>query len=461
VTHLKTVSARLKDLAARGYQRVPDRLTRTERAVAELPADIGLGDSLAEEERDTFLARVSAAPLEALRPSDMRWLLKTVWEDERYPDLARGALRAGLGRRRRTFDQSIIAGYLSHYPVAHPVFDELVAAVRVAAERNDWAWRERGRTWNLWDPEAGPRRLGAALVTSKAAPLESLRSAGFDLESANAAFVRACFETACRIAAFGTKGVAEEQGSRLIALVDAVGGNMSMPPILVYGLLKPWRGGNPSDGHRARISRLLATRIGDPRLDRSRWDNICKRLEEQDVGGDVEDVLGIYRRWVVQAAVRQFFEIVAKSTNDPMQWAQRTKFWLAYVDSGVIGDAWFAFGPRAEASSRRVSERDASLKHGSITTGSGAESSHSSLLMSLGDLRIAEWSHNGACRFWMNGDRSAPQLHQKKYDSGRLKAMSGGEGFTHISHTSNWQGRFARHIYSKTSIQHPVHGRGW
>lgn len=461
MTHLKTVSVRLKDIASRGYQRVPDRLTRTERAVAELPADIGLGDSLAEEERETFLARVSAAPLEALRPSDMRWLLKTVWEDGRFPDLARGALRTGLGRRRRTFDQSIIAGYLSHYPVAHPAFDELVAAVRVAAERHDWAWRERGRTWNLWDPEAGPRQLGAALVTSKASPLESLRSAGFDLESANAAFVRACFETACRIAASGTKGVAEEQGSRLIELVDAVGGNMSMPPILVYGLLKPWRGGNPSDGHRARISRLLATRIGDPRLDRSRWANIQKRLEEQQVGSDIGDVLGIFRRWVVQAAVRQFFEIVAKSTNDPVQWAQRTKFWLAYLDAGVIEDAWFAFGPRAEASARGLSERDASLKHGSITTGGGAESSHSSLLLSLGDLRIAEWSHNGACRFWMSGDRSAPQLHQKKYDSSRLKAMSGGEGFTHISHTSNWQGRFARHIYSRTSIQHPVHGRGW
>lgn len=461
MTHLKTVSGRLKDLASRGYQRPPERLTHTERAVAALPSGIGLGQSEVEEERDTFLARVSAGPLEILRPSDMRWLLRTVWEDERHPDLARGALRAGLGRRRRTFDQSIIAGYLSHFPVAHPAFEELVAAARVAAERHDWAWRERGRVWDLWDSEAGPRRLGKALVDGKSAPRESLRLAGFDLESANAAFVRACFERACRIAASSTKSVAEEQGSRLIELADAVGENMSMPPILIYGLLKPWRGGNPSNGHRARISRLLAMRIGDPRLDRSRWDNIRKRLEEQDVGGDVGDVLAIYRRWVVQTAVRQFFEIVAKSTNDPVQWAQRTKFWLAYLDAGVIEDAWFAFGPRAEGSARNFSQRDASLKHGRISTGGGADSSHSSLIISMGDLRIAEWSHNGACRFWMSGDGSAPRQYQERYDSGRLKAKSGGQGFTRISHTSNWQSQFARHIYSKTSVLHPVHGGRW
>ncbi|HZG46799.1 MAG TPA: EH signature domain-containing protein [Allosphingosinicella sp.] len=460
MTSLRGTIEQVAARASRGYQRTPDRLTHTERAVATLPVDMGLGQLDEDEERDAFLERVSAVDLKNLSPRDMRWLLRTVWEVAEHPDLANTSLSVALSRRRRTFDQSIIAGYLTHFPTTHPAFDALVAAARVAAERHDWDWRERGRLWSLWEPEEGPRRLGRALVEGDVPPLERLRSAGFDLESASAAFVRASFYRACRTAAGAKKAVAEAQGTRLIGLMDALGGNMAVPPILIYALLSPWRDGNPSDAHRARISRLLSVRAGDPRLDRSRWDNIHTRLEREGLS-DVADILAIYRRWVVQAAVRQFFEIVAKSTNDPIQWAQRTQFWLAYLDAGAIEDAWFAFGPRAEASARNLHQRDASLKYGKISTGGGAEGSHSSLILSMGDLRIAEWSHNGACRFWSNSDQRAPQQYQKQYDSGRLKAMSGGQGFTHISHTSNWQGRFARHIYSRTSIQHPVHGRGW
>lgn len=458
---LRQASEKAARGAERGYSRPPGRQTATERAVASLPDETMLEPAIDDEERSAFLARVTGLRLTSLKPSEMRWLLRTVWADDEHVPLASEALSTGLSAGRRTFDQSIIGGYLSHFPVAHPAFGQLAAAVRVAAERHDWPWRERGRRWSLWEPLEGPARLGGAMLEGdQASALQRLMDAGFDSASVDAAFVQACFEAACRQAATAEGAAAERQGFCLIGLMDTVGAKSALPAVLVYALLRPWRRASPSEAHRGAVSRLLVTRIGDPRLDRSRWDRVRANLQELGLGAEAEDALAVLRRWVVRAAMREFFEIVAKTTNDPYQWAQRTKFWLAYVDAGAIDDAWMAFGPRAEQKARGLTDRDATIRHGRISTGGGAESSHSSVIISMGDLRIAEWSHNGACRFWQASDPRAPMQYQKQYDSGRLKAMTGGQGFRHISHTSNWEPRFARHIHAVTGIPHPLHGRG-
>jgi hypothetical protein len=461
MTHLKQAIGRAADGAASGYQRMPQRLTMTERALSALPGDFVAGAPSSSEAREDFLARAGEAGLSSLRPSEMRWLLRTVWQDEDYSELAREALTAGLRRQRRSFDYSIVSGYLEHFPVGHPAFEQLVAAVQLVAERHEWPWKRRGRDWNLWQPREGPRLLGRALVLETKSPIEILRSAGFDENSLGARFVRACFDAACRIAAEGKGAVAEQQGKRLTALFDRIDAGGRLPPVLIYALLNPWQSENPTPEHRARLMRLLIAHVGDPRLHRTRWDSIADRMRADVPDQDVVGALNVFRRWVVQTAVRQFFEIVDSTTNDRQQWAERTKFWLGYLDAGFIEDAWFALGPRAEESARTVRRHDASLDYGRITTGGSAESSHSALLISMGDLRIAEWSHNGACRFWLRNDRSAPAQYQRQYDSGRLKAMSGGGGFTYIRHYSGWQPKFARHIHDHTAIQHPVHGRGW
>lgn len=90
--------------------------------------------------------------------------------------------------------------------------------------------------------------------------------------------------------------------------------------------------------------------------------------------------------------------------------------------------------------------------------------------MTIGDMRIAEWSHNGACRFWLNYStmsnhpksrlRAVPELYAAEYDGNRLRTTIGPIGFEYLSHVSGWQRNFAALIYHRTGIAHPTWGSG-
>ncbi len=159
--------------------------------------------------------------------------------------------------------------------------------------------------------------------------------------------------------------------------------------------------------------------------------------------------------------MREFFRAIAKTTDRPDQWAQREKFWMAYLDEGLVSDAWPALGIRArnriEDLIRRSGERP---EYGIIR---GGPASSSSIIMQIGDLRISEWSDNGSCRFWSDTDPGAPKLYAKVYDGGKLRTTSGRSDFEYESHvpaSPGWEGKFAGIIHRRTSIAHPRFGRG-
>ena len=43
---------------------------------------------------------------------------------------------------------------------------------------------------------------------------------------------------------------------------------------------------------------------------------------------------------------------------------------------------------------------------------SGASPEQSVLLLRMSGVTIAEWSHNGSCRMWLDGNKDAPKLYQ-------------------------------------------------
>jgi len=449
---------RVKEVASRGYQKMPDALLYTEKAARAMSSVRPLDTKSMNENRADFLDRANKTQIDLLKPSEMRRLLRTAWEDNLFIDLTGRALQSGLARCRKSFDESIIYAYLAYFPTKHPAFNELVAAVKLVAERHEWPWRTQGQHLSLWSPEEGPNKVGKDLINHDEDPIERMRSYGFGGEAMQFAFVKACLNAACRVAADSQALAAEKHGIKLISLVRITEQSALPTPLLVYALLKPWIKQNPNDNYKKQIISYLVENVGDPRLETARWDYIRSHLKSEFSSQDVEDALGIFRRWIVQTAVRQFFDIVSKTTGNTTQWQARTKFWLAYLDAGYIKDAWFAFGPQAKVAVRKIVNVDDSLHHGLVSAGSGTDANHSALLMSIGDLRIAEWSHNGACRFWNESDRTAPSQYQKEYST--LKAMQGGEGFENISHTGNWESRFASVIFKRTKIAHPIHGKG-
>src|SRR5690606_5908497 len=93
----------------------------------------------------------------------------------------------------------------------------------------------------------------------------------------------------------------------------------------------------------------------------------------------------------------------------------------------------------------------------------GGPVSSSTIIMRIGDLRIAEWSDNGSCRFWSDDDPRAPKLYAKLYDGGELRTTYGRDDFEYHSHVApspGWEGKFAGVIHRRSGVSHPALGRG-
>ena len=95
---------------------------------------------------------------------------------------------------------------------------------------------------------------------------------------------------------------------------------------------------------------------------------------------------------------------------------------------------------------------------------SGVQRGHSVLLLRIGSLVVAEWSHNGPCSVWDEAAGEAgPALHRPRYDSRELKKAHVGDNspdnmarqgvFWHVgSNTYRWQHRIAEYLRAHTQL---------
>jgi hypothetical protein len=400
----------------------------------------------------------------AMSRRDLRRLIGELWGDSRCERVAPAVLEAAIAADAKSIDRMVLTAYLRHFPSRHPAFEPLRKASALTASRRDWPWHARGETWLLWDAQAGPKQVAAALLEQDE-PAAVLRAAGLDGDLAHGAFVGEAIEAACEHVARLDGNAAQALGQRLISLFDtmAIAGHDAM---LAWALLAPWHSAKPDKAHVQAVSRLLSDRIGDPRLAQARWVTLEAELTARGraLSGSIAATL---RHWLTEATVRAFFAIVRQTTDRADQWDAREAFWLAYLDQGAIREAWFAFGRRAEARAG-VLAREEDVRYGRVS--GGADPSHSALLMTIGDMRVAEWSHNGSCRFWPDlhtGTTSlssrrmaAPRLYEPEYDGNRLRTMDGPRAFERLSHVSGWQRNFAAVIHRHTGLAHPTWGTG-
>lgn len=450
----------VKDAAARiirmgRFQQRPDRLLEIELSARQLD-EYGMKSEkfLIDEDPDTFLARVAASSLERLPSREMRALIDLVWMDDHHERLARAGLDVAVAANRKSYDRAIIAAYLRHFPTHHPAFRDLLGAVQLVAGRRNWPWAARGTRWRLWDAEEGPRTVAGHLLVGNEPPGDALRTLGLDGDLSEGRFLAAALAAACRTAADEKDARAAAAGAALVRLFDHHDeGASRLNAHLARALLKPWQSATPPEALHADIIRLLVRRIGDPRLVPAKWRSLQDELSGSFPGEDLAAILGILKRWLVKATVRQFFEVIGRTTTNTEQWRQREAFWLAYLDANVIEDAWFAFGRRAEIDARRLVRELEGGAYGVIE--GGGDAGHSALLMKIGDLLIAEWSHNGMCRFWGPAAHDRPKLGERQYSDRVLRRTREGPDFDAFSHFSGWPSRFAYNVYKKTGIRHP------
>jgi len=433
----------------------PARQLAMERTTKKL----GESSSLRKQTVETweiFIARMALNDFAAMRSKDFRRLLYELWPHETLDGISVAVLNYAVDAERKTYDRTIILAYLRYYPLRHPCISTLAKACEKVALRNDWSWKERGERWQLWKPNDGPAKLTEALLGAKEAN-NVLRDAGFDTLM-DSRFLEVSLELACVDTLKKPVRDAEQAGLKLLELFALIPVAGRLDGLLAYALLKPWANASPSDSYRRKLIQLLVQRIGDPRINQAGWAAIRRDVMERVPQAMPDEAFGTLRRWLVQATVYEFFKIVGRTANDPVQWAAREKFWTEYLEAGLINDAWFAFGREARIKARPLAGED-TVGYGLIE-GSG-DASHSSLILSMGNVRIAEWSHNGACRFWMANDSKAPALYKSHYDDAILRAMVGGSNFERISHAGPWERKFAKQIYNITTIKHPKYGSGF
>jgi hypothetical protein len=307
----------------------------------------------------------------------------------------------------------------------------------------------------------GPAKVARDFVTRDADGIFHLmRETGLGANLAASGFGQATFAETCKATAQLQPAEAVGPQRSILRMFDteAQAGQLEL---VVRALLEPWIRTKPEPEHRKAISEFLLDQVGDPRLQRTRWDRIVRSLAESIGEERAREVTQVFKRWLTEVAMREFFRAIAKTTDRPDQWKQREAFWIAYLDEGLVTDAWPALGSRAkyqiDSLIRQSGERP---EYGQIR---GGPSQSSSIIMQIGDLRISEWSDNGSCRFWSDTDPGAPKLYAKIYDGGKLRTTSGRSDFEYESHvpaSPGWEGKFAGIIHRRTSIAHPRFGRG-
>jgi hypothetical protein len=459
MSYLRTAIVRMDAFASAGLSKPPTTQPELQRQLSKLEASVREAEPTIDLK--PFLRDAVKIGVDELPRFQLNRVLRGAWCDPEFDDLGSDALDRAAEDQRRSSDQAVVDGYLTYFPLDRPIIGKLAAAASSAAERHDWSWRDRSKRWAMFAPHQGPSNVALDFLSRDADGIPQLmKEVGLGSNLAASGFGQTTFAKACVATAELRSSRAVDAQRNLLTLFDkeALAGQIEL---VVRALLEPWISEKPEPDHRKAISEFLLDQVGDPRLQRTRWDRIVRSLSETIGEARARDVTQVFKRWLTEVAMREFFRAIAKTTDRPDQWAQREKFWMAYLDEGLVSDAWPALGIRASNRIEEIIRQSGERPEYGIIRGGPASSS--SIIMQIGDLRISEWSDNGSCRFWSDSDPSAPKLYAKIYVGGKLRTTAGRADFdfeSHVPASPGWEAKFAGIIHRRTSISHPGFGKG-
>jgi hypothetical protein len=335
---------------------------------------------------------------------DAAWLL---WDPRRaaadLPGLfdaimEQAAARSGTLRR-------VIEAWLRDFDPANPTVAaagrRIATALRGQASGALGRWRDAHATYGLFDAADGPSRIAEVLLGRTSLALlaelrfdEPSRATGEYMRSVAAAFNQALPQLMRRGDARALAAVAAEFHAPGGALrFDEPAANGAMADAMV----EAWSGGQGPDVARPDILAFLRHHIGDPRVRPARWAQAKSGTQ------------AIVRAWLAQLTLDAFFGVIGQCAGQAgmgHQWEARRKFWLACLRKGWISDSWLVLGGNVRDMIR--ANRDLQESYGTLYR--PPNENHSVLLMRIGGLLFAEWSHNGKVRAWPIGSPNAPRL---------------------------------------------------
>ena len=206
---------------------------------------------------------------------------------------------------------------------------------------------------------------------------------------------------------------------------------------IAKSLLGPFVSKTPSEKVAERLRAFFLSYFGDPRTAGIRgW------------AGVPDELRLVLLRILVGLTLEDFFRLLDRTADK--QWAHRKAFWSAYQKKGVISAAWIALGPQA----KRLAGAELMMSSGKVS-GGGVQQNHSVLLMKISDVTVAEWSHNGKCRFWLPPNPRKPSLFRPAYEGTELNDYAEPDYAVshHGSDTGHWQERIASWLHSYAGVR--------
>lgn len=343
---------------------------------------------------------------------------------------------------------SLLHEFLRVYPVDLKTFEELRWLLKNAIEDSSapppslLKWKQRCLEYGFLE-EHGSLSFVKKLISATSDLEESLTRAGLDGGLARCGFlesgIRKYLPAVSRLLA--QDGLDVSHMDRVITLLECEGKlrfhERSVRMVIAYELLRPFVDRPARTETKKRLQSFFLRHYGHPSL----------RSGKHKWSGVSEDIRRVVIRWLVERALDQFFLLVKETALD-RHWKYREAFWKAFLDRDMIEDVCFVLGPRAEYSRWNISRNDDATETAGILH--GAQGNQSVLLLRMPGVTVAEWSHNGKCRFWLDGNQNAPKLYRSSYSRYDLTR---GEDFGQAHHGSDrgsWQDRIAQWMRENT-----------
>ena len=347
--------------------------------------------------------------------------------------------------------RSLLHEFLRVYPTRLNTFHDIRQLLMQALEGSHPSppslrrWQERCREYGHLRADRGLSFVETLLSASED-PDSVVRRAGLDAGLESSGFLRSGVREFLPKAKFLLQqdGLGTRRLSRLLNFLELNGrprfGEHTVRMEVANSLLGPFMNRAPASETKNRLRSFFLRNYRDPRLRSGahRWSGIS------------DDIRRVVIRWLVEQVLDQFLALVKETALD-RHWRYREVFWKSFLNHNLIDDIWFALGSYAKLELLRVKNLRGNIE--TVADLRGASSTQSVLLLRMPGVTVAEWSHNGACRCWLDGNRSAPMLYKSAYHRLQITRGADFEQAHHGSPTGRWQSRLANWLQANTGIE--------
>ena len=345
---------------------------------------------------------------------------------------------------------SLLHEFLRAYPVDLKTFEDLRRLLKRAIEDSSspppslLKWKQRCLEFGLLK-ENGSLSFVRKLVSATSVLDETLTRAGLDAGLARCGFleagIRKYLPAVSRLLA--QDGLDASQINRVIRLLECEGklrfDERSVRLEIASEMLRPFVDRPPNSETKKCLQSFFLRHFGHPSL----------RSGKHKWSGVPEDIRRVVIRWLVERELDLFFLLIKETAFD-RHWRYREAFWKAFLRRDMIDDVWFLLGPRAEDTLWNMGKNDdVTETRGTLLRAQGDQSV---LLLRMPGVTVAEWSHNGKCRFWLDGNQNAPKLYRSSYVRYSLMHGSDFEQVHHGSDSGSWQDRVAQWLQENTGV---------